>query len=254
MDYHHLARHLGSEQPLFGLEARGLDGQAEPLTRVEEMASHYLEAVRRAQPEGPYALAGHSFGGIVAFEMARQLLEKGQAVALLVMADAWQAPVTGEPSAEDQARIVSGFAHDLGVSLDHVNVAWDHFWRLPPEDQVGHIVDLALAGRVLPGAISLTQIRRSLTLHLTNIDAMRRYVARPVTCPIVLFRASEELSHMPRDRALGWTGLTTRDLEVLTVPGTHFTMLREPHVQIVAEHLRPRLDAAMAARRDAERG
>lgn len=248
MDYHHLARHLGSDQPLFGLEARGLDGEAGPATSVEEMASDYLEAVRRAQSGGPYALAGHSFGGIVAFEMARQLLENGQPVALLAMADAWRVPATGELTEDDRATIVSGFAHDLGVSLDHVSVAWDHVWRLPPDEQVTYILDVVLAGRVLPEGISLTQVRRSLKLHLINIDAMRRYVARPVSCPIVLLRASEELSVTPRDPALGWGGLTTGSLDVLSVPGTHFTMLREPHVQILAERLRPHLVAAIGGR------
>jgi thioesterase domain-containing protein/acyl carrier protein len=254
MDYYHLARHLGDEQPLYGLEARGLDGQGEPMISVEEMASHYLQAVRRVQPEGPYGLAGHSFGGIVAFEMARQLGGQGQEVALLIMADAWRAPITGELSSEDQALIVGGFAHDLGFSLDQVDVAWDHFWRLPPADQVTYILDLLLARGVLPETIPLTQVRRALRLHLTSIAAMRAYVARPVSCPILLLRASEELSVTPRDPALGWAGLTTSDLDVLSVPGTHFTMLREPHVQIVAERLRLRLEAAMGARRDVERG
>jgi amino acid adenylation domain-containing protein len=245
MDYHHLARHLGNDQPVFGLEARGLEGGVEPLTDVEEMATHYLAAVRRVRPEGPYALAGHSFGGIVAFEMARQLLEDGQAVALLAMADAWRAPSAGEPTDEDRAVILSGFAHDLGVSLDHVNVAWDHFWRLSPDEQVTYVLDVVLAGRVLPDGVSLTQIRRALRLHATNIDAMRRYVARPIACPVVLLRASEELSVTPREPAMGWEGLTTRGMDVLTVPGNHFTMLREPHVQIIAEHLRRRLDAEL---------
>lgn len=248
MEYHHLARHLGSDQPLFGLEARGLDGEAEPVTSVEEMARDYLGAVRRVQSEGPYTLAGHSFGGIVAFEMARQLLENGQAVALLALVDAWRAPAAGELTDEDLATIVSGVGHDLGVSLAHVNVAWDHFWRLPPDEQVTYILDLVLDARVLPEGMNLTPVRRSLRLHLTNIDAMRRYVARPISCPILLLRASEELSVTPRDPALGWGGLTTSRMDVLTVPGTHFTMLREPHVQIVAERLRRRLDAAVVDR------
>jgi thioesterase domain-containing protein len=211
------------------------------------MAGHYLAAVRRARPEGPYALLGHSFGGIVAFEMARRLLEEGQPVALLAMADAWRVPADRPPAAEDRATILGGLAHDFGIPLDRLDMAWDHFWSLAPDEQVTYALDLAISGRVLPQEISLARVRRALKLHVTNIEAMRRYLATPLGCPIVLLRASEELSLAPRDPDLGWGELTRSGVEVLTVPGNHFTMLREPHVQIVAERLRRCLDVAMPA-------
>jgi thioesterase domain-containing protein len=153
----------------------------------------------------------------------------------------------GEPTVEDRVMLLSGIGHELGLPLDHIDVAWEHFWRLPPAEQVTYALDVAVASRVLPAEMSLAQIRRSLMLHVINIDAMRRYVARPVSCPLVILRASEELSLTPRDPALGWGGLTTGRVEVLTVPGNHFSMLREPHVQIVAERLRGYLEAATGA-------
>ncbi|MEP6703461.1 MAG: amino acid adenylation domain-containing protein, partial [Acidobacteriota bacterium] len=83
--YRPLARHLGIGQPVYALQARGLDGLMEPLTRVEDMASHYIKEMRSLQPDGPYYLLGASFGGLVAFEMAHQLNAQGQQVALLAM-------------------------------------------------------------------------------------------------------------------------------------------------------------------------
>jgi acyl carrier protein len=80
-----LAHHLGPDQPVYGLQAQGLDGKHEPHTRVEEMAAHYIAEIRTVQSEGPYYLGGVSFGGLVAFEMAQQLHARGERVALLAL-------------------------------------------------------------------------------------------------------------------------------------------------------------------------
>ncbi len=87
MGYGALARHLGADQPFYGLQPRGLDGRGLLQTRVERMARHYLRAVRSVQPTGPYFLGGRCLGGLVAFEMARRLVADGQRVALLVILD-----------------------------------------------------------------------------------------------------------------------------------------------------------------------
>ena len=64
-----LARHLGNEQPFYGLEAPGRDGEQRPLTRIEDLAAHYITEIRGIQPEGPYFLGGLSMGGVIVFEM-----------------------------------------------------------------------------------------------------------------------------------------------------------------------------------------
>ena len=85
--YRDSALRLGTEQPVYGLQPRGLDGILEPLRTVEEMASHYLALITKIQPSGPYYLAGLSSGGTVALEMAQRLGARGQEVALLAMFD-----------------------------------------------------------------------------------------------------------------------------------------------------------------------
>ena len=82
-----LALALGEERPVFALPSPGLDGRP-PLSRVPQLAAHHLRALRRQQPQGPYHLAGHSSGGRVAYEMARQLEQQGETVASLVILDA----------------------------------------------------------------------------------------------------------------------------------------------------------------------
>jgi thioesterase domain-containing protein len=85
--YQKLARYLGEDQPVYGLQAQGLDGKENPLTQVEDMASLYLQEIRTIQPQGPYFLGGLSFGGMVSFEMAQTLHAQGQEVALLALID-----------------------------------------------------------------------------------------------------------------------------------------------------------------------
>jgi thioesterase domain-containing protein/acyl carrier protein len=85
--YRSLVDYLGSDQPLYGLQARGLDGKGNLVTQVKEMAKLYIQEIRELQPEGPYCLAGLSLGGIIAFEMAQLLQAQGQEVALLAMID-----------------------------------------------------------------------------------------------------------------------------------------------------------------------
>ena len=99
-------RYLGEDQPVFALQPQGIDGREPFLTRVEDMASHYLRGVREVQPHGPYCLSGYSFGGFVAFEMAQQLHAAGETVALLALLDTieWQHLVQHRNSANLRQR------------------------------------------------------------------------------------------------------------------------------------------------------
>ena len=81
--YRHLSKHLGTEQPLYGLQAKGLNGIDSPFEDLEEMAASYIREIRKVQPVGPYYLAGYCFGAIVAFEMAQQLQLQNQEIAFL---------------------------------------------------------------------------------------------------------------------------------------------------------------------------
>src|SRR5262249_23927326 len=124
-------RCLDPAQPVYGLQAQGIDGKAPPLSGVEEMAARYLEAVRRVQPEGPYLLGGSSFGGIVAFEMAHQLLSGGQRVALPPMMDSpapSAVPAQHLDSPERLAYLISG-----DPSLPAID---EEVRRLSPDEQL----------------------------------------------------------------------------------------------------------------------
>ena len=89
LTYMDLARHMGTDQPVYGLQAQGLDGKRMPHTTIQEMAAHYVSEIVKLQPEGPYHMGGSSAGGIVAFEMAQQLVAQGKQVGVLALFDTW---------------------------------------------------------------------------------------------------------------------------------------------------------------------
>jgi thioesterase domain-containing protein len=83
--YRALARHMGDDQPFFGLQPPGVDGQGEPLTRVEQIAAYFASQICAFQPQGPYIIAGYCAGGTIAFELTQQLLRSGAAVRFLAL-------------------------------------------------------------------------------------------------------------------------------------------------------------------------
>jgi acyl carrier protein len=91
LNYRDLSRFLGKSQPFYGIQCRGLDGEEEPFTRIDDMAAHYVREIRKVQPSGPYYLGGYSFGGRVAFVMAQHFRAAGQDVALLALFDTYSA-------------------------------------------------------------------------------------------------------------------------------------------------------------------
>src|SRR5690606_29056192 len=89
MPFYSIAKHLDPDQPLYGIQAYGLNGIDKPFTTVEGIAGQYLEEILAQNPDGPFALAGYSFGGLIAFEMAKQLKKMGKEIKALVMFDTY---------------------------------------------------------------------------------------------------------------------------------------------------------------------
>ncbi|MBV9108446.1 MAG: amino acid adenylation domain-containing protein, partial [Gemmatimonadetes bacterium] len=111
--YEDLSRHLGADQPFYGLQARGVSDAADPLTSVEEMADLYLGAIRDAFPQGPYVLAGWSAGGVIAYEMARRLRAGGEEVPFVVLLDTHAPKDDWQVRAPDEVDLYLRYTHDL---------------------------------------------------------------------------------------------------------------------------------------------
>ncbi|MEG4589522.1 beta-ketoacyl synthase N-terminal-like domain-containing protein [Microcoleus sp. MOSTC5] len=239
--YRDLARYLGSDQPIFGIQAHVSDGETESFTKVEEMAARYIEAVRVQQPEGPYFLGGSSFGGTVAFEMAQQLHAQGEKIALLTLIDTpgpGQMPVL---ETEDDTAIL---LYLLGVGFN-LSLSMDVLQKLDPDEQLLYFLEqVKIANRVVPPDFGLPQIRQFLHLFKVHAQAMLNYIPQTYGGRIIFFRATEQNEVNAKNPELPWIEVATGGVEVREVPGNHITMNYPPHVQVMAEQLRVYLEEA----------
>jgi len=257
--FHQLARHLGTEQPFYALQARGLDGESAPFTCVEDVAAYYLEAIRTVQAQGPYFLGGHSFGALVAFEMAQQLHRQGQTVALLAILDLPALRPDREPIELDwnEAQWMAAIAQILeALSGKTLGLSFDDFQALDADDAHKLLKERLESVNLLPVDADINTVRRLVQVIKADELAFLRYVP-PAGYPnrITLFKTGDVyqdelgiLEEIPDDPAWGWGCLSTEQVEVLMVPGTHTTMLTEPHVQVLADKLRQCLDKVIVAK------
>lgn len=237
--YLDLARHLGKDQPFYGLQASGIDGEGEPKSRMEDMASYYIEAIREIQPQGPYLLGGWSFGGVVAFEMAQQLHSSGEQVALLALIDS-SAPQRNSHLMEvDTAATLAWFAKDLGSYFGkELAVSVSTLQSLAPDEQLSYVLERARAANVVLPDAGVVEIRRLLEVVLANRQAERSYT--PVVYPnqITVFRAEESFGLENSDSTMGWNQLTDGGVKVHTISGDHYTIVKESHVRVLAERFK----------------
>ncbi|MBZ4423133.1 thioesterase domain-containing protein, partial [Myxococcus sp. RHSTA-1-4] len=234
--YAELARRLGPDQPVYALQSQGLDGRQPPLSTVEEMAALYLESIRTIQPQGPYRLGGWSMGSLVAFEMARQLQARGEAVELLALIDPSPASMDRvRDDVDDPRQVVARFASD------QTQLATGGAWLPDPallEQGPGAVLQHLLeegrkAGLLIP-EVGLPQVRTLFDVFASNLRAMKHYAPSPFAGRIVMLRATESPAEAP-DR--GWGALAAQGLVLHDVPGNHYSVLRAPHVQLLAERL-----------------
>ena len=242
--YVELARQLGPDQVLYGLQAAGFD-EREPLAEIEEMAAVYINEMRGVQPAGPYLLGGWSFGGVVAYEIARQLHEQGEEVALLALIDSHVPVASGYDYANDHAALVIMFARDLFGNLgDDVLATYTELQQRTPDEQLHYLLDQAVSAHVLPPETGVEQMRRLFKVYRANFLAREKYRPAAYAGRITLLRASEAVDDHDQAHDLGWSDLAAAAVDVQFVPGSHYTMMRKPHVAALAEHLRAAIQQA----------
>ncbi|NEO73284.1 alpha/beta fold hydrolase, partial [Moorena sp. SIO3H5] len=245
--YLELSQLLGADQPFYGLQSLGQqEGQA-PLTTVEEMATAYLAAIRDIQPQGPYLLMGWSFGGMIALQMAHDLLSQGEQIAFLGLLDTYApAYMPDEQSlSEDVEVVLELFGGPLALD-------WEALRELPSEQQAALIWEQARQANLVPPDLEAAQIERLLQLMKLNHKAMRSYSPPAYPGTITLLRASSGLVAVSEaesivDPTLGWQAVTSSPVQVYTIPGYHEYMVHQPTVTIVAETIKASIEKALNA-------
>lgn len=242
LNLRHLSNQIGSDRPFYGLQARGLFGGATPHETFEEMARDYLLEVRDVQPHGPYLLGGFSGGGITALEMARQLHAAGEEVSLLAMLD------TPAPSMREPLQFTDKVAIQLQNLARHKSGYVRHWWRSRREWK--H----SLADREQNSA-SESGTENTVDIERAFLRALDAYEVGHYDGEITLYRPPHRVEYrLPGKRAIderrdfvqpdnGWLRHCDR-LHVVNVPGTHDSMVLEPHVRVLAQVLRRAIEDA----------
>jgi acetoacetyl-CoA synthetase len=215
-----LAECLTTDRPVVAIQARGLDPRVEPHASVEDMAAAYVELLRADDPDGPYALGGYSFGGLIALEMARQLLTSGAEIECLVLIDTY----VHEHCLSARGRRRLAVSRPFWLAVNGVK---------EPRTKLPNLAR-RLVGRPVeapPDDVSVPPLLRF--VEQVNTRAYETHCPAPVDVRALFIRARgrerRQCDPLPVLSKAVRGGLT-----VVTVPGGHFELMRHPFVDRVA--------------------
>ena len=249
--YEHLARHFPSDQSIFAIESRGLSGLPVDYN-VEAMARHYIEQIRERQPHGPYFVVGHSFGGLVTYEIARQLAAQNETMGLVGLLDTYQRNLTEEDAQQQEAPNPAGrLSLSQRLLKDVRAVVWG-------QDRIGYLQErktylqawamktLYRAAYRMSGRFGWNMPTVLRDVKEANWIAADNYTPGSYEGKVVLFRCENRIPTDPPDSSRIWQRLVKGEVVIVGVPGDHNSMLREPNVPILAEQILGYLKPASA--------
>ena len=247
--YTTIVSHLDPDQPVYGLQAKGLDGVDEPIDTIEGIAAYYNSEIMAVDNSGSYALAGFSMGGQIAYEMARQLVEAGKKVSLLGVFD------TVSDNASDMHIPISK-RYLLRVDRFLRQFIWvtGTFLKKPANEKM-QFVELKWKSlkqkitkddyKVKPVGVSLgnqSELPKFLhKVHRANWVAMEKYVLPPYPGKLTLFRAMHQTFYIQDPVNYGWDKFV-KEMVIHHIPGEHSTIFAPPYDNIFAQALQKALD------------
>ncbi|MDF5715756.1 MAG: amino acid adenylation domain-containing protein [Rhizonema sp. NSF051] len=239
--YRHLAMHLESDQPIYGLQPQGLDGKP-PFTRLEDMAAHYIQEIQIIQPHGPYFLVGYSFGGVIALEMAQQLHKRGEKVGLLVMIDTLRAGYSKRSPLWKRVLLhLNNILQQGPTYLTQKAVGWRKQSKYELKHRYKHYLD---------EMHHLEKTDKHLEIIDANTQALDKYTFPVYPGKMTLLRTEDQYRSdaigIQYDLQFGWGDLIAGGIDLQYIPGSHLSLLEEPHVRVLAEKLQACLKKATA--------
>lgn len=244
-----LARHLGKEQPVYGLSLEL--GKEIGSMQIEQLAAHYIQEIQMIQPQGPYLLGGASFGGMVAFEVAHQLRSSGQTVALLALFDTFApAAYTLKPLAQ---RLL-GHSHNLfkyGLPYLQEKLTRRLHWM---DYTIAQLQASSKApSRALSKAPSKVSPKQNKFVIETYRQLLLQYQPQVYVGDMALFIASSQNAAalvcdpalVDIDPTLGWQRFVDGKLETYPILGDHLSILKEPQVPALAQQLKTCIERAL---------
>jgi amino acid adenylation domain-containing protein len=248
MGYVNLVRHLGPDQPVYGVRDLG-DDLSRPLAQI---AAGHVAAVRAVQPHGPYHLVGWSFGGYVAYDMALQLRRAGEEVAFLGMLDTMSTEMVHAWPWTRDVDFILGAAHDV-AALGRRPFAFERasLEGVEPAEAVRRVTAALRGQDAAPAGFGEADLAQMYQVLRDRVRSRAGYRVEPFDGTLTLFRASDVRDRMTEflapytdeeKRTMGWCRHAR--VEVRSIPGSHVTLASEPHVRTLAREMEQALAAA----------
>ncbi|NIY74345.1 AMP-binding protein [Thalassospira sp. HF15] len=238
--YQDMSRELGSEQPVLMVESRGLQEGQGLNASVEDMVAAYMPFIREMIPNGPVRVAGWSFGGLLAYEAGYRLSQAGVDVRSITLLDAIAVPESvREMLRKDEAEYLADLFGELGI------VKAEELRPLTPEERIDYLLTNGKECDLLPKDADRGTMRRLLAVFQNNALAAVHYMPPKIEdIDILLVRPQTIVRGAPYiegDEFSGWRAFTGDNIELAMVPGTHGTMISQPHIQEVAMAMRKQI-------------
>jgi amino acid adenylation domain-containing protein len=241
-----LAAHLDRERPIYALAASGMASEETPCACIREMAATYVQAIRQVQARGPYNLAGWSLGGMIAYEMAHQLLGAGEAVQFVGMIDTGSAP-----RHRALARARHGMAIDEGRALLHwvsdlhpevadarQHAVYGELMALAERQDIEQMIAVCQRAALLPAQLDSALVRRMLAVYRAGAQAAEAYETPVAKLRVTFFAADRQEGEDP---SLGWSELLGERLELARIGGSHWSIVRPPQLEKLAREIARRI-------------
>lgn len=234
-----LGRYMDSEQPVYALQALGLNGETELLYTMEELADRYNAEILNNDPVGPYALAGYSFGGLLVYEMARKLINMGKEIKMLGIFDTYAGGRDlGETKlCKVRKKIIRQFSKLLFFGNSFIKT---------PGETISYQITI-----ISHGIKSLFTRKKTITDEAAKFEeeisnsyftASKNYYMKPLDVKVHLFRVKKRIYFLDDPVYLGWKDYALKGVNIHEVSGDHRTFLFPPHDKGFAEILQKALD------------
>lgn len=260
-----LPKRLGKDLSVYGIQEHSTHDQPDDWS-LESLMSRYVESIRSVQPHGPYFIGGFCSAAIPAFEVARQLRNSGECVALLAIID-----FAGDELREGSPK---NGREQFRMYLDNAREVWQFHTNilkaLPTFEVIKYLRDFAalqVKNKLMKlqrwwwSTICRFYMQRRLRMpayllgklvagiRIVTLEAVRNYFLKPFDGDIAVFLAAESAHRNPEDSLSPWAQTTSGKTEVIWLPGDHTSAFTLPKIDIFAQKLRKTLDAALESRR-----
>jgi amino acid adenylation domain-containing protein len=240
-----LAKYLNPEQPIYGIQAKGLNGIDKMFGTMEEIAAHYIKEIMARNPDGPYAIGGYSFGGLIAFEMSKQWKAMGKDVILTCMFDSC---AYESFSLQPLPKRVILKSHEIFMRIVWALIFMTKEPKIVIQNKIRYaqilfrqFLDKFSSKKEVPKDKYTEYSKRATQMYNT---AFNKYRLTPYDGRVDVFRSKKQTYYMPDFKYLGWKPYARQGVVVHEVPGYHLDMFKSPNVEEFAKTLQACLDKA----------